>query len=233
VKIVWLLLWRLNAGWGILISCLIRTRSINDTSTTPSQINRESATSFMSSDEIAHTTEVVPSPTLNSSHGQVSMRTVAFVLTSIALAVVCVALALEYFVAERLPELTEEKLRAAMTLWQKAGPASYDMDIELRGVRPGQVHVEVRNKEVELETRDGRTPGRWTWDTWSVPGLFDTLSQDLDIAQDPEQQIQAAPGTTWRPRCEFDPRLGYPQRYHRLVSGGPEVYWRVTAFQPK
>lgn len=161
------------------------------------------------------------------------MRTVAFVLASIALALACVWFALEYFVAERLPELTEDKLRAAIASWQKAGPQSYDMDIELRGARPGQVHVEVRNKEVELETRDGRTPGRWTWDTWSVPGLFDTLSQDLDIARDPEGQIQAAQGTTWFPRCEFDPKFGYPAVYHRLVSGGPEVYWRVTAFQPK
>jgi hypothetical protein len=187
----------------------------------------------MSRDEIADSSNGVPSPSAKSSRSNVSMRTVAFVAASLALALVCLALSLEYFVAERLPDLTEEKLRTAMTLWQTAGPVSYDMDIELRGARPGQVHVEVRNKEVELETRDGRTPGRWTWDTWSVPGLFDTLSQDLDIAQDPEQEIQATPGTIWRPRCAFDPKLGYPERYHRLVSGGPEVYWRVTAFQSK
>jgi hypothetical protein len=92
----------------------------------------------------------------------------------------------------------------------------------------------VRNREVELETRDGRTPGRWTWDTWSVPGLFDTLSQDLQIAENPEQQIQAAAGTTWRLRSEFDAKLGIPRRYHRLVTGGgPEVYWRVMEFQSK
>jgi hypothetical protein len=174
-----------------------------------------------------------PAPAGKTPHSSVSMRSVAFVLASLVLALVCIALALNYFVAERLPELTEEKLRTAMALWQKAGPVSYDMDIELRGARPGMVHVEVRDKEVELETRDGRTPGRWTWDTWSVPGLFDTLSLDSDIAQDPQRQIQANAGTAWRLRCEFDPKLGYPVVYHRLVSGGPEVYWRVTAFQPK
>jgi hypothetical protein len=172
-------------------------------------------------------------PLAKVSPSTVSLSSVAIVFASVALAIVCIALALNYFVAERLPELTEEKLRAAMTLWQKAGPVSYDMDIELRGARPGQVHVEVRDKEVDLETRDGRTPGRWTWDTWSVPGLFDTLSLDLDIAQDPERQIQANAGTTWHPRCKFDPKFGYPAVYHRLVSGGPEVFWRVTAFQPK
>jgi hypothetical protein len=167
------------------------------------------------------------------SSGRVSPKTIAFVVASAALAVACVALALQYFVAERLPKLSEATLRAAIERWQKNGPASYDLDIELRGARPGNVHVEVRNKEVTLETRDGRTPGRWTWDTWSVPGLFDTLSQDLQIAEDPEQQIQAAPGTKWRLRCEFDPRFGYPAQYHRLVTGGPEVFWRLTEFQPK
>ena len=143
----------------------------------------------------------------------------------------CVAL--EYFVAERLPELTEDKLRAAMTLWQKAGPASYDMDIELRGARPGQVHVEVRDKEVEA--RNSRWTHAWSLDVGHVVRAWavDTLSLDLDIAQDPERQIQANAGTTWHPRCEFDPKFGYPAVYHRLVSGGPEVYWRVTAFQPK
>jgi len=164
---------------------------------------------------------------------RLSPRKIAFVLGSAALAVACVVLALQYFVAERLPILSEAILQAASERWQKNGPASYDLDLELGGAQPGSVHVEVRNKAVTLETRDGRTPGRWTWDTWSVPGLFDTLSQDLQIAEDPEQQIQAAPGTKWRLRCEFDPQYGYPLQYHRLVTGGPEVFWRVTKFQPK
>ena len=82
-------------------------------------------------------------------------------------------------------------------------------------------------------TRDGRTPPQWTWDTWSVPGMFETLDQDLQIAEDPEKTIQAAPGTKWRLRCEFDAGLGFPRRYHRMVTGGPEVYWRVTQFNAK
>jgi hypothetical protein len=164
---------------------------------------------------------------------RISAKTIVFLIASIALAIACVALALQYFVAERLPELTEANLRAAMEKWKANGPASYHMEVELRGARPGNVQVDVRNKEVEDETRDGRTPGRWTWDTWSVPGLFDTLAQDLQIAQDPEGQIDAAKGTKWRLRCEFDPKFGYPLKYHRLVTGGPEVYWQVNVFTPK
>jgi hypothetical protein len=161
-------------------------------------------------------------------------RRIAFVLASAALATACVVLALQYFFAERLPEMTEATLQAAIERWKEHGPASYDMEIDLRGAQPGRVHVEVRNKEVTAQTRNGRVPGRWTWDTWSVPGLFDTLGQDLQTAENPEQEIQAAPDTKWRLRCEFDPNLGIPLRYHRLVTGGgPEVYWQVIEFQSK
>lgn len=165
--------------------------------------------------------------------GKPTIRTALPWLMVLAVAVVGIGFVLQFFVAEKLPELTEAALESASEKWAKTGPANYDLDIELRGARPGVVHVEVRNREVIHETRDGGTPGRWTWDAWSVPGMFDTLSQDLQIAENPEQQIQAAEGTKWRLRCEFDQQYGYPARYHRLVTGGPEVFWQVTKFQPK
>jgi hypothetical protein len=162
-----------------------------------------------------------------------SIRAILFVVVSVALAIACVALALQYFVAERLPALNQAALEAAVERWDQNTPPNYDMDILLRGAQPGKVHVEVRGGEVTAETRDGRDPGRSTWGTWAVPGMFDTLERDLQIAANPQQEIQAAPGTSWRLRGEFDPRFGYPVRYHRFVSGGPEVYWQVTSFQPK
>jgi hypothetical protein len=64
--------------------------------------------------------------------------------------------------------------------------------------------------------------------------MFETLERDLVLAEDPVHETGAAVGTQWQLRCEFDPQLGYPRRYHRFVSaGGPEVYWRVTLFEPK
>jgi hypothetical protein len=166
-----------------------------------------------------------------SAKGRASSRTLIFVVACVALAIGCVVLALQFFVAERLPTLDEPALEAAMSRWNEHGPSDYDMDIELRGAQPGKIHVEVRNSEVTAETRDGRDPNRSTWGTWSVPGMFDTLERDIQIAADPQAEIQAAPGTTWRLRCEFDPRYSYPARYHRMVTGGPEVYWIVTQFQ--
>ena len=166
--------------------------------------------------------------------GRVSRRTTAFVLASLALAIAGVVLALQYFVVEHIPDLTDAKLASATKRWQEKGPANYDMDIEIRGAEPGSAHVEVRNRVVTAATRDGRVTPEHTWNTWSVPGMFETLSRDIEIAEDPEKAIQAAPGTKWRLRCEFDPVLGYPRRYHRMVTGGgPEVYWRVAQFNAK
>jgi hypothetical protein len=165
---------------------------------------------------------------------RVSTRTILFVIASVALAVACVLLALRYFVAERLPDLTEATLEAAMKRWEQNGPASYDMDIELRGARPGNVHVEVRAGQVTAHTRDGRIPNESTWYTWSVPGMFDMLERDIQIASNPQQEIQAPPGSKWWLRCEFDPMFGYPAIYHQVVTGGgPEVFWQVIDFQPK
>lgn len=162
----------------------------------------------------------------------VPWRSIAIIVIAFAVAVSGVLFAMNYFVAERLPALTEAVLNTASAKWDANGPASYDMDIELRGARPGVVHVEVRDKEVTAQTRDGRVPGKWTWDTWSVPGMFDTLSQDLQTAANPEQAIQAEAGTKWRLRCEFDEQNGLPRKYHRLVTNGPEVFWQVTSFKP-
>jgi hypothetical protein len=165
--------------------------------------------------------------------GRLSRRTTLFVLGSIAFALASLVLALEFFVVERIPLLTQPELNDAKKRWQEHGPVSYDMDIEIRGAQPGSVQVNVRNRVVTGETRDGRVPKEHTWDTWSVPGMFNTLETDMEIAENPEQAIQAAPGTKWQLRCEFDPKLGIPRRYHRLASGGPEVYWRVKRFEAR
>jgi hypothetical protein len=148
-------------------------------------------------------------------------------------AIVCVIVALEFFVVERIPLLTESELNNAKKLWGEHGPVSYDMDIELRGAQPGTIQTKVRDRVVEAETRNGRVPAKHTWETWSVAGMFETLEQDMEIAENPETVIGASPGTKWQLRCEFDPKLGIPRRYHRLVSGGPEVYWRITRFEVK
>ena len=145
------------------------------------------------------------------------------------------ALALEIFVVERLPVLTVEALDAAEKLWQEKGPPGYNLDLTIEGAQPGVVHVEVRGGIVTAMQRDGLAPSqRRTWDVWAVPGMFETIERELQLAADPEHEMNAAVGTRVELRAEFDPTYGYPARYHRITyGGGPEVYWRVTDFQPQ
>lgn len=142
---------------------------------------------------------------------------------------------LEVFVARRIPELTETRLDQAERRWEEHGPASYDLDLVIKGAQPGTVHVEVRDGAVTAMTRDGRSPSqRRTWFVWSVPGQFEMIERELEMAADPEYEMQAAAGVELWLRAEFDSKYGYPRQFHRVViGGGPEVYWRVTKFQPQ
>jgi hypothetical protein len=155
-------------------------------------------------------------------------------LLFVILAIVGTVVVLQLLFVNRIPELTEADLDDAERLWARTGPASYDMDLVIRGAQPGSVHIEVRNFEVTKMTRDGRAPQRRTWDVWSVPGQFETLERELELAEDPVHEMQATQGTQLQLRADFDPKYGFPRQYHRYVSGGgPEVYWSVTSFTPK
>jgi hypothetical protein len=164
-------------------------------------------------------------------HGA-SRRVIFVAVLIMTIAVIGALLVRQVFVAQRIPELTEARLQQAEELWEQSGPASYVMDLDLRGAQPGRVHIEVQSNEITAMTRNGRTPPRRTWRVWSVPGLFEMLGRELQLADDPVHEMGAAAGTQVRVRCEFDAKLGYPNRYHRYMSaGGPEVFWRVSRFE--
>jgi hypothetical protein len=165
---------------------------------------------------------------------QRSHRSLMVGLLVTVLALACLLVVLRVFFAQRTTELTEPRLAEAEELWERAGPANYDMDIEIRGARPGRVHIEVRDDEVTAMMRDGHTPPKRTWNVWSVPGLFETLERELQLAEDPVHEMNAAAGTQLTLGCDFDPQFGYPRQYQRFVSGGgPEVFWQVIRFELK
>jgi Family of unknown function (DUF6174) len=143
---------------------------------------------------------------------------------------------LVYAVATRdaPPRLTEEAYLAAVKRWDAHGPASYDLDLELAGNRPGKIHVEVRDGQVVHMTRDGVEPGQErTWYYWSVPGQFDTIAQELEMARDPVASFKSPRATQMVIWAEFDPRYGYPLKYDRTVLGTDyEIHWKVTRFEP-
>lgn len=144
-------------------------------------------------------------------------------------------LALELFVGERLPHLTVEALDDAEKRWDQKGPKSYDLDLTIEGAQPGVVHVEVRDGITTAMQRDGVAPQqRRVWDVWAVPGMFETIERERELADDPQHEMDLSASSKVDLLAEFDPTYGYPVRFHRIVfGGGPEVYWKITNFQPK
>ena len=134
---------------------------------------------------------------------------------------------------ESLPPLTRAAYESALQRWEAQGPANYELDLTLEGRRAGHIHVEVHRGEVTSMTRDGIEPAqRRTWDYWSVPGQFDTLDRELELAADPQAGFHASAGAVVQ-QAEFDPTYGYPRRYRRFVLGSDqELDWQTTHFKP-
>lgn len=137
------------------------------------------------------------------------------------------------FTREHNPRLTQADYDAAARRWETHGPASYDLDLELTGNRNATIHVEVRDGEIVHMIRDGVEPRQQrTWYYWSVPGQLDTIGQELEMARDPAASFHNPSASQMVMWAEFDPTLGYPRRYDRVVLGADfEVHWRVTRFQ--
>ena len=54
-----------------------------------------------------------------------------------------------------VPEISRADLQAAEEKWDRQGPKSYDMDLEIGGRQPGPVHIEVRQGRVTRMTCNG------------------------------------------------------------------------------
>jgi Family of unknown function (DUF6174) len=156
------------------------------------------------------------------------LRTIALAIVLGAILGIGVAVAVLAMVlhGERLPPVTFETLNAAAERWAKSGPKNYDLDLELSGVNPGVARIEVRGNEVTSMTHNGRSTPPHTWDNWSVPGLLGIIRRDLEVCMAPKPGDPTAPV----PRAEFDPKYGYPVRYHRVTQTGADAKWHVTAF---
>jgi len=136
---------------------------------------------------------------------------------------------------DRLPELTPDGFYAAQRLWSEAGPSSYDVTVEVLGRQAATYHVEVREKQVRLATRNGSPlKQQRTLGTWSVPGMFGTMQSDVDNLESHLAGTADATTPQVRLHARFDPQFGYPARYHRTElsrwKANQEVSWEVTSF---
>jgi Family of unknown function (DUF6174) len=130
------------------------------------------------------------------------------------------------------PRLTREAYEQASRLWDEHAPVNYQLDIEVTGNRPGKIHVEVRDGQAVHMLRDGAEPQqRRTWYYWTVPGMLDTIGQELDKVDDPEKGFGAPAGSEVILRAKFDKRVGFPSSYSRVVAGqNLDMGWTINAF---
>jgi hypothetical protein len=139
---------------------------------------------------------------------------------------------------DALPEMTPADYFAAKDKWQANAPENYDIEVEVTGTRPATYRVQVRGGEAIaasiVDPRGHETPQtqQRTFGTWSVPGMFGTMSKDVEVL-DKHAKGKAdkfTPRLTLR--AEFDPKYGYPAAYRRIQwRSAVEVKWRVTKFE--
>ena len=131
-----------------------------------------------------------------------------------------------------LPALDEAELQAAEERWRDEGPADYEMRVHVTGRQPSEFRVQVRRGRPVSLTRNGNATPQRMWDVWTVEGLFDTIHQEIELAQNPAGPFGSPPGTQVVERAEFDQRFGYPRRYQRIVMGTElEIAWEVVEFR--
>ena len=164
---------------------------------------------------------------------RVSSRSIVIGVIVVGLVAVVNVAGIIYFMRpENDPLFTQQSLDKAEDRWRQHGPASYDMDIEVSGRQHGNVHVEVRGGQPSLVTYNDKPLNNDAQiHPWTVDGLFDVIRHEADLAENPQHGFPAPHGSRAILRVSYDPRLGYPRRYHRVVTSSDlEIRWKVTRF---
>ncbi len=117
------------------------------------------------------------------------------------------------------PRISRQELVQAQKLWEESGPENYDVVVQVTGPQEATYWVEVRGGEAVRATRnDYPLTQRRTFDTWTVPGMFATIEEDINNIEKVAEG-NAEPQTPHiTVRGAFDPQYGYPDWYHRIES---------------
>ena len=133
------------------------------------------------------------------------------------------------------PTLTPALFAAAHQRWKDHPLANYDIEIRVTGPQSAVYRASVRDGEAVSAERNGKPlTTRRTFGTWSVPGMFSTISRDVAVVERAAEQGTAPPLIL---RASFNSEHGYPDRYRRIDNGsrkgsdGIAVTWDVTEFR--
>jgi hypothetical protein len=153
------------------------------------------------------------------------------ILLGVAVGLVLPFVALRlYQSGKSLPELTPETLAAAQSRWDATGLQDYRVEVRVQARETERYAVEVRDGDALQAWRNERPlTQRRVFDTWSIPGMFSTMADDLDRAARAKAGT-APPGSgQLMLRCEFDETTGAPLEYHRIEWGSHlEVRWQIV-----
>lgn len=166
------------------------------------------------------------------------LRFLAWTLIGGALGVLATLAILRIVYRDTTPALTPELFAAAHERWKRSAPPNYDIEIRVTGNQPATYRAEVRGGQAQAAWRNGQPlASRRTFGTWSVPGMFSTMSRDVE-----QLEREAAgkadprlPGLILR--AKFDEKYSYPERYSRIEWGSRKgttaqgVTWEVTEFK--
>jgi hypothetical protein len=165
--------------------------------------------------------------------GQALRRFVLWSLIGGVLGLVATLAVLRAINRDPTPSLTPELFHAAHERWKQVAPANYDVEVRVTGSQPGVYRVEVRGGHAQAAWRNGQPlTTRRTFGTWSVPGMFGTMSRDIEAVE----RHAAGKADRLTPRlilrAAFDPQYSYPARYRRIEQwSNVEVAWEVTEFR--
>jgi hypothetical protein len=129
--------------------------------------------------------------------------------------------------------LTPEKLAEAEALWERNGPASYDLRLIDRSgsdERGDVYEVRVRQGEVVGLSVNGQAQAVAKLSAeqrrgWTVPGLFDRMRAQLAEEEQGKRRNFAT--------ASFDKGLGYPNRYVRRVRGTRDRLEWLISLEPR
>lgn len=135
-------------------------------------------------------------------------------------------------VADPVSEITPADFHTARERWQNNELQDYDIEVQVTGTQGAKYRVEVRGgKAIAAWRNDLPLKQERTFSTWSVRGMFGTMSRDIDALE--RRLAGKADASTPRLtlRAEFDAKMGYPAKYRRIEWGSPvQVSWEVTKF---
>jgi hypothetical protein len=162
-------------------------------------------------------------------------RFVGFTLLGICLGLTGTLLILRQANYDPTPSLSPEQFHAAYEHWKSHRIPDYDIEVKVNGPQAAVYRVEVRDNEAIAAWRNGLPlQSQRTFGTWSVPGMFSTISRDIEAIE------RAAAARKQLPlilRAAFNQAHGYPERYRRIDNGSRKgsdsiaVTWDVVNFR--